>query len=159
MAQLQALQVQVQHLAAQVEQLTGQNQALQAQNQALAAQNQALTAQNQALQAQVQQLTAQNQALQAQVQQLTAQNQALQAQIQREFNLPPSIIENKACPVCLDDLQPGMLTRTPCWHIFHERCLVDSRQMNGRCAVCRTVILTGCFRIRVLDASRDPAGE
>lgn len=106
-------------------------------------------AQNQQLQQQIQVLRQQFQQFQ---QQFGNALQNLGEQIQREFNLPRSTIKDKSCPVCLEALEPGMLTRTPCWHIYHEQCLIDSRKVNARCAVCRTVIVKGCSRIFVLDS-------
>ena len=86
-----------------------------------------------------------------------AEIRAQREQNERELNLPSSFLNDKACPVCMEDMQPGTLLRTMCWHVYHFDCLQTLRTYpNSTCATCRSP-LTKCYRIRVLD-DRGAAG-
>ncbi|KAF6165943.1 hypothetical protein GIB67_012840 [Kingdonia uniflora] len=44
----------------------------------------------------------------------------------------------QACVVCLEEFSPGMdVTRMPCSHMFHGRCIVDWLHQKNECPLCR----------------------
>ncbi|XP_042064310.1 RING finger protein 11-like [Salvia splendens] len=50
--------------------------------------------------------------------------------------------EGKRCAVCLDDFETKQfVTITPCNHMFHEECIVPWVKTQGKCPVCRFVIV------------------
>jgi outer membrane murein-binding lipoprotein Lpp len=59
----------------------------------------------------------------------------IQDDVYREWNLPPSFVDGKLCAVCLEPLSTGILSRTPCWHVFHTECI--DRVSQPTCPICR----------------------
>ena len=51
--------------------------------------------------------------------------------------------KNDECPICLQPMhQDGPLKGTNvCNHVFHSECLADSLKHDGKCPVCRAVII------------------
>lgn len=49
--------------------------------------------------------------------------------------------EDRACPVCLVDMDPGEPSRElPCGHRFHGECILEWLRTKNSCPVCRTVL-------------------
>lgn len=51
-------------------------------------------------------------------------------------------VGGKRCAVCLEDFETKQfVTITPCNHMFHEECIVPWVKSQGKCPVCRFVIV------------------
>ena len=73
------------------------------------------------------------------------------AQLRAELHLPSTFAQG-ACSICLEDLKPGWLARTPCWHIYHIDCALQIMKYYNRCPICRKNIQC-CSKIFVLSVS------
>lgn len=51
--------------------------------------------------------------------------------------------KNKSCPVCTDDFEQGQdITRLPCAHYFHRKCVIAWLSRHCSCPVCRKELTT-----------------
>ncbi|XP_057796185.1 E3 ubiquitin-protein ligase ATL4-like isoform X2 [Salvia miltiorrhiza] len=62
--------------------------------------------------------------------------------IRRLGNKSSNDEEGKRCAVCLEDFETKQfVTITPCNHMFHEECIVPWVKSQGKCPVCRFLIV------------------
>ncbi|XP_952207.1 uncharacterized protein TA13580 [Theileria annulata] len=56
-------------------------------------------------------------------------------------------VEDKACPICLEDLICDLISLKGCLHIYHRNCFLDyatkTKKPNVVCPLCNCVSLTG----------------
>ena len=50
---------------------------------------------------------------------------------------------DEICSICLDNLCPIEWLRTPCGHLFHARCLMQSLVYRNWCPYCRQILNEG----------------
>lgn len=55
----------------------------------------------------------------------------------------PNACETEECSICVDDLNTR-ITRLPCSHVFHSKCIDKWFIRNSSCPLCRR----NCVRIR-----------
>ena len=61
-------------------------------------------------------------------------------------NIPLNVIKNimgdDKCSICLENSCnfDNNFVITSCFHIFHEKCLLESRQFNFKCPLCRNYL-------------------
>lgn len=52
------------------------------------------------------------------------------------------------CCICLDEVGVAPATTTPCGHVFHSACLFRALGRDGRCPLCRAVLVSTQCRSR-----------
>ena len=49
--------------------------------------------------------------------------------------------DNEQCNICLDEMENMDTFKTPCNHIFHNRCVAQWLLINDTCPLCRTIVV------------------